>query len=967
MHLTIKSLFSLDLYAPLKFAEIILPSISAKKLGQALALSLLMLCAGPQLATAQSQQAQSAMQARGIASVEQAIRIAQAAGININDTQAVMRLARAQGASAQELQLLEEELRKRNGGMSGSGEVLDLRTANPRSNDRLIATGIKEEDSLATVQALKTDSLNKVLESYRDSLQLAEYQNAAGLEYFGYKLFAGNTDPFTPSAGSAIADSYVVGSGDDLRIIVWGDTEQEFLLTVDPEGRITIPNIGPVLISGRSLGQLRNDLRRRLSDSFSGLSANPPTTFLDVSITRANAVQVYVLGEVKRAGGYTLPYGSDVFNALFAAGGPTLQGSLREVRIVRDGKVAARIDLYDLLIEGGAPEMQPLRTNDRILVVPRHTTVQITGAVRRPGLYETLPNESITELLNYAAGLKATASTERYHIKRVLPMEERIQSGRVYAFTDRNLAQDLKNQNFRLRDGDEIRIDGLSASMDNAVSIKGAVYKPGRYELNTQIRTVRDLILAADSLRDDAFTDYALLYRSLSDSTLQQYRLDVQQALQDVPQHNLPLQVRDSLIIRALPELLQRDSVRIDGQIRQDSLLLPWRENLTLYDVLFQAGGLQDPEYLKSVFLPRADLIRTLDDGVSTEIIPFDLGAALQKGNDEALKPNDRIVIYPKSVETIEDRLVEIFGEVEKGGRQAWSVGMTLEDLLLQAGGFKESAWVAQVEISRVVDELTSNNESNGRVITERLIFPLLQAQNQNEVPYYNEALWDQLLQEARGIELQHRDKVYIRRHPNWRTVGKVVLAGEVFYPGDYTLEFEGETLGSVLERAGGLTGQGYTNGAQLRRQGQNVIIELERILRGDRKADIMLLPNDTLVVPKERFTVEVLGNVGQPGQIKFEPGQRLSYYLGRAGDMLPESQKYVLLTQGNGATYRVKRKGLFKDNPKVEDHAVIRVLSEPQTEENKRLTFKEIVAESTAALTSVLTIVLLIDRLNQP
>jgi protein involved in polysaccharide export with SLBB domain len=281
----------------------------------------------------------------------------------------------------------------------------------------------------------------------------------------------------------------------------------------------------------------------------------------------------------------------------------------------------------------------------------------------------------------------------------------------------------------------------------------------------------------------------------------------------------------------------------------------------------------------------------------------------------------------------------------------------------MQAEGFRESAYLAEVEISRVIESERSTSGSINYV-TERIMVPILNADGQ--LPFYNENMWPKVLNAANGIALDHRDKVYVRRHPNWREVGKVVLQGQVFFPGDYTIEYEGETLGSVLNRANGLTGEAYARGARLLRDGKEVFIELDKIIAGNERADIMLLPNDSLSVPKERYTVEILGHVGQPGQIKFEEGKRLSYYLGRAGDMLPESQKYVLLTQGNGATYRIKRKGLFKNNPVVEDHAIIRVLREEPKEAGERATFKEIVGETTAALTSILTIVLLVDQLNR-
>lgn|GEM_PF-1423788 len=893
-----------------------------------------------------SNQAQQALQERGL-DINKALNLAEQAGINPNDTQAIVALARAQGASEAEIQLLREELTRRNGGNAGTtGNLIDNRT--PFNN--------------LEITPISSDSTTEE----RSEADKKEPELNQGLEYFGYSIFQAQEDRFAPPSNTAVGDNYVVGNEDELRIIIWGDSELEYQLTVDKEGRINVPTIGPIMVAGKSLAQLRSFLRTRMSDSFEGLVRLPATTFLDVSVARAQNIRVYVLGEVSNAGGYTISFGSDVFNALYAAGGPTLNGSLRAIKIIRNGEVVEEVDLYRLLIEGKKVNEFPLRSNDRILVPPRINTVQIEGAVRRSAIYELNTNESIKELISYASGLKANASTSRYLIERIFNPAQRSSTGIVKGFVERPLAQDLANGNFPLQDGDKITIDGLTASLQNAVVISGAVYKSGTYELDANLKTLKDLIERADGLQDNAWMGYASLVRTQKDSVQKQLQVNVEDIMADVPQANILLENRDKLVIYAYDQMLIQDSVLYINAF-EDSTVLPYRKDMTVYDVLFQSDNLYDAEYQEKIFLERADIERISEDGNTRTIIPFNLGKLLfeeSSENELLIQPNDIVRVYPNTIKVITNQFVEVFGEVNSPRRITYSDGMTLQDAIIQARGFTESVYLADVEISRVIQGKSSRSNTP-RTVVERLNYNLISDYDVNEVPFYNESLLDGALAQAEKIALEHRDKIYFRRHPAYRVIGKVAVTGEMNFPGSYTLEKEGEMLSSVIKRAGGISEEGYAGGARLLRDGSEIAIELDRIIEGSKQADIMLIQGDTLNIPKERFTVEIIGNVPNPTQIKFIPGKRLSYYIGRAGGLAQESYKYVQLTQGNGATYSVKRKGLFKDNPKVTDHSVIRVVKQDAILQKEKRTVREIVAESTALLTSTLTIVLLLNQVR--
>ena len=231
---------------------------------------------------------------------------------------------------------------------------------------------------------------------------------------------------------------------------------------------------------------------------------------------------------------------------------------------------------------------------------------------------------------------------------------------------------------------------------------------------------------------------------------------------------------------------------------------------------------------------------------------------------------------------------------------------------------------------------------------------------------FYDGSNFNSLLKQASKFELQTYDHIYVRKNPKFEIQNTITILGEVMYPGNYSINEENELLSKAIARAGGLTTEAYPRGAKLVRDSLDVIIELDKILSNDVQSDIKLKSGDSLFIPKQPNTVLVTGNVALDGYIKYRKGKRLTYYLDQAGGLQPNTFKYLLLTQANGATYRVKRKGIFKKNPVVEDGAKIRAIYEPKKTEKERISFREILDETLAVLTSTLTVYLLIDRINQ-
>lgn len=787
-----------------------------------------------------SVQGQSSIQeelSRRNLTLSEAQSMARQAGINPNNPDEIARVARANGVPEDQIQEWLIELRMRqNGGTSDSG-IQDLRSLSSTTN-------VTVSDSISD-----------------DKPKSDPKTGPGGLEFFGYNIFGSVPDPFKPNYSGPVGNGYIVGPEDELRLSVWGATEFQYELKIDNEGRVNIPTIGQVMVAGQRLSELRESLKIRLSQSYSGLVKEPPTIFMDLTVTRLRPIQVFVLGEVNNPGGYTFSHNSSIFNVLYGVGGPKTSGSLRDIRIVRDGKIIASVDLYDLLLRGVELQNVPLLNNDRIFIPQRKNSIYLDGEVKRPAIYELNENEDLNDLLDFAGGLQPEAYGDRFQISRVVPMNMRTDPSFAREVLDYSLSSVLNNEiDIPLFDKDRIQIFDISGISDDIVTVKGLVNQPGIYELSENIQTVSDLILAADSLQDDAFTQRALLTRTKGDSTTEVYSVNIEEAMAGSPEHDIILEKRDEL------------------------------------------------------------------------------------------------QIFRNTVQLVDNRYVIIDGEVNSPGRFRYSEKMTLEDLILKAGGFTEAAYVGDVEITR------TTKPASRAEIAQKLVHEIV-PEISNKDDFYSVDLFWPILDKASEFSLQHRDQVYIRSNPRFKEQRSITVLGQVEFPGTYTILKENERLSDLIERAGGITPEGYPDGARLKRKGQNVVIELDELLRGDKDADIFIQKNDTLTVPQIPNSVLVTGNIALDGFIKYRPNRKLTYYLDQAGGMQQDSYKYVQLIQANGATYQVKRKGLFKNDPIVEDGARINVVYEAPKSESEGRPASEVLQQSLAMLTSALTIIVLVDR----
>ena len=629
------------------------------------------------------------------------------------------------------------------------------------------------------------------------------------MKIFGHDIFNGRYMSFEPNENLATPANYQLGPGDQLLIEIFGYSEASYSKTISPEGSISISGIGQVQIGGLTIKEASDKIRRALMSKYAGIGGSSPNTTVSITLRQFRTIQVNIVGEVQTPGTYRVSPFSTVLNALHAAGGVTEAGTLRSIKVIRGGETKL-VDIYGYLLEGRSDSDMVLKEGDVVLAQPYDNLVLVSGNVKRPMFYEIKDGETLTQVLEYAGGFSNKAYQEDFRVIRPTGAERQIYT-----------VKKADAPSFVMTDGDEVFVDETMERFANKVEIKGAVFRPGMYELGGDIATVRQLVRIAGGPKEDAFTGRAVLVREKEDLTYETLSVDLAGILAGKADDVL-LRKNDILTISSQKELNDQGILTINGYVMSPGVF-PYADNMTVEDLILLAGGLMD-----GASLSRVDIARRVLDPYS-------------------MMPKDSI------------------GE---------TYSFALKDGLAVDGG-------------------------------ERFL-------------------------------LQPYDVVSVRRSPAYRAQKFVKIEGEVAFPGEYVLLSEGERLSDVVRRAGGPTQQAFLQGGMLSRVmseeeknlqaakekmlkagtgrgvssiGQisgdefTVAIDLDKaVARPGSDYDLILREGDRIYVPEKLSTVKISGDVLYPNTVIYVPGQGVRYYINNAGGYgvgAKKSKTYIVYMNG--------------------------------------------------------------------
>lgn len=584
----------------------------------------------------------------------------------------------------------DKELKAR-GAAGAADAAVTAVDARMRSN----GTGQKAQD----VVVGKEGSTQAQLEQEAD-IQYAEIQQNINqradvkmgpdsLKVFGRDIFNNKLLSFEPNMNIATPQNYVLGPGDVVIIDIYGASQKSENLTVSPDGDITVPGYGPIKVSGLSVASAQSKIRSTLGSRYSSSS-------LKISVGQTRSMMVNVMGEVKAPGNYTLSAFATVFHALYMAGGIDDLGTLRNIKVFRGGKQVTVVDVYEYILNGRLAGNIRLQENDVIIVGPYDCLVGIQGNVKRPMFYEMRSSESVAQVIKYAGGFTGDAYKKSVRLVR--------KSGERYSVHN---VEEFDMNSFKLADGDAITVDGMINRFENMVEVKGAVFRPGQFELGKSVTSVRSLIEAADGLTEDAFTARGVMYRMKEDRTLETMPLDIA-GIMSGSVADVALKNEDVLFIPTQADRVAERIVTIQGEVLSPGTF-QFAENETIEDLVLRAGGLTDAASLIKVDVSRRirdpKALKAGQDISKTYSFALKDGFVVDGDKGFVLEPYD-VVQVRRSPGYMEPRNVRVEGEVVFEGSFTLSKkNERLSDLISAAGGVTAEAYVKGARLERTMTD----------------------------------------------------------------------------------------------------------------------------------------------------------------------------------------------------------------------------------------------------------------------
>lgn len=544
------------------------------------------------------------------------------------------------------------------------------------------------EQASARHAAVETEEVNPVPET----LQTVTTE----IEIYGHNLFTNPNLTFEPNENLATPQNYRLGPGDEVVIDIWGVNEDHIRQTISPEGSIMISQVGPLYLSGMTISDANKYVRDAFSNKYAGITGENPDSDINVKLGNVRTIQVNIMGEVSVPGTYRLSPFSSVFHALYKAGGINAIGSLRNVEVIRDGKVLPAIDIYDYLFSGKQNGNVRLQEGDVIRVAPYDRLVRIDGNVKRPMYYEMKPEESVAELIKFAGGFTGDAYRDQVSLARQNSKENELYN-----------VKEVEFDSYKLADGDVVTVASILDRFTNRVELRGSVMRPGMYAISDELKTVKDLINKAEGLKEDAYTTRALLYREGPDLSLEVIPVNIR-ALMSGIEADIQLKKNDVLVIANANEMADRGPLTINGLVSSPGVY-PYAENMTVEDLIIQAGGM-----LQGASKVRVDVARRINDPLSlasgeqiAELHTVELqdGMIINKSEEFVLQPYD-IITVRKSPDYQPQRSVQVGGEVQfEGTYTIGSKNERISDLIRRAGGVNSYAYLKGATLIRQMTE----------------------------------------------------------------------------------------------------------------------------------------------------------------------------------------------------------------------------------------------------------------------
>ena len=609
------------------------------------------------------------------------------------------------------------------------------------------------------------------------------------LKVFGRDIFNNKLLSFEPNMNIATPQNYVLGPGDEVIVDIYGASQKSEQLTVSPDGEIIVPGFGPIHVAGLSVASAQSKIRSTLGSRYASSS-------LKLTVGQTRSIMVNVMGEVKVPGTYTLSAFATVFHALYMAGGINDLGTLRDIKVYRGGKLITVVDVYEYILNGRLAGNIRLHENDVIVVGPYECLVGIQGNVKRPMFYEMRPTESVAQVIKYAGGFTGDAYKKAVRLVR--------KSGERYSV---HTVEEFDMSSFKLTDGDNITVDGMIERYENMVEVRGAVFRPGQFELGKQITTVRSLIENAGGLTEDAFTARGVLYRMKEDRTLETQSVDIA-GIMDGTEADVPLRNEDVLFVATQSDRMAERTLEITGEVMSPGIF-EYAENTTIEDLIIMAGGLTDQASLAKV-----DVSRRIMDAQATSKVreiaktfTFSLkdGLVMDGGAGFRLEPYD-VVHVRRSPAYSKARNITIIGEVNyEGSFTLPSKNMRLSDAIKMAGGITEEAYTRGARLVRQMnDEERVRSEEVQKAIRNVLVdrgdsIDWKKISDGNT--YIVGIQLDEALKNPGGdkdIFLRENDSIFVPEY-----MGTVKVSGDVFYPNTVSYT-SGKDYKYYVNQAGG-------------------------------------------------------------------------------------------------------------------------------------------------------------------